>query len=78
MDDSLTLEKLQDTFVALKSQPGASSSLPVLSHAASTVTWTFCGCQNHSEAECYSKRDASAKAKEKATQHMQFLLNSAQ
>ena len=41
LDDSLTLEKLQDTFVALENQPGASSSLPVLSHAASTVTCTF-------------------------------------
>ena len=61
LDDSLTLEKLQDTFVAIENQPGASSSLPVLSHAASTVTCTFCGRQNHSEAECYSNATPAQK-----------------
>ncbi|KZT64832.1 hypothetical protein DAEQUDRAFT_647400, partial [Daedalea quercina L-15889] len=54
LDDSLTLEKLQETFVA------------------STVACSFCGHSGHSEEQCFSKRDASAKAKEKAAQRSQY------
>ncbi|KAL7278120.1 hypothetical protein ACG7TL_008091 [Trametes sanguinea] len=72
LDDSLTLEKLQDTFVALENQPGAPSSTPALSHAASTLSCTFCGRSGHSEDQCFAKRDASTKAKEKAAQRTQY------
>ncbi|KAI0349632.1 hypothetical protein OH77DRAFT_1440329 [Trametes cingulata] len=68
LDDSLTLNKLQDTFVALENQPGAPSSTPALSHAASTLSCTFCGRSGHFEDQCFAKRDASTKAKEKAAQ----------
>ncbi|KAI0349852.1 hypothetical protein OH77DRAFT_1414123, partial [Trametes cingulata] len=72
LDDSLTLDKLQDTFVALENQPGAPSSTPALSHAASTLSCTFCGRSGHSEDQCFAKRDASTKAKEKAAQRTQY------
>ncbi|KAL7280846.1 LOW QUALITY PROTEIN: hypothetical protein ACG7TL_005790 [Trametes sanguinea] len=72
LDDSLTLEKLQDTFVVLENQPGAPSSPPALSHAASTLSCTFCGRSGHSEDQCFAKRDASTKAKEKAAQRTQY------
>ncbi|KAL7285881.1 hypothetical protein ACG7TL_000992 [Trametes sanguinea] len=72
LDDSLTLEKLQDTFVALENQPGAPSSTPALSHAVSTLSCTFCGRSGHSEDQCFAKCDASTKAKEKAAQRTQY------
>ncbi|RPD54382.1 hypothetical protein L227DRAFT_580521, partial [Lentinus tigrinus ALCF2SS1-6] len=72
LDDALTLEKLQDTFVALENQPGASSSTPVLSHAASTLSCTFCGRSGHSEDQCFARRDASTRAKEKAAQRTNY------
>ena len=72
LDDSLTLEKLQETFIALENQPGASSAVPVLSQVASTLSCDFCGRSGHSEDQCFSKRDASAKAKERASQRAQF------
>ena len=72
LDDSLTLEKLQDTFVALENQPGASSSTPVLSHAASTLSCMFCGRSGHAEDQCFAKCDASTKAKQKAAQRTQY------
>ncbi|CDO76911.1 hypothetical protein BN946_scf184594.g18, partial [Trametes cinnabarina] len=72
LDDSLTLEKLQDTFVALENQPGAPSSTPALSHAASTLSCMFCGRSGHSEDQCFAKRDASTKVKEKAAQRTQY------
>ncbi|KAI0324361.1 hypothetical protein GY45DRAFT_1395194 [Cubamyces sp. BRFM 1775] len=49
LDDSLTLEKLQDTCVALENQPGVPSLTLSLSHAASTLSCTFCGCSGHPE-----------------------------
>ena len=72
LDDSLTLEKLQDTFVALENQPGAPSSTPALSNAASTLSCTFCGRSGHSEDQCFARRDASTRAKEKAAQRTQY------
>ena len=72
LDDSLTLEKLQETFVALENQPGASSTIPVLSQVASAILCGFCGRSGHSEEQCFSKRDASVKAKEKAAQRLQY------
>ena len=72
LDDSLTLEKLQDTFVALENQPGAPSSTPALSNAASTLSCTFCGRSGHSEDQCFARRDASTRAKEKAAQCTQY------
>ncbi|PIL36549.1 hypothetical protein GSI_00238 [Ganoderma sinense ZZ0214-1] len=78
LDDSLTLDKLQDMFVALENQPGASSSTPALSNVALKLSCTFCGRPNHSEDQCFSKCDASAKAKERATQHMQQHPNKSQ
>ncbi|EPS96432.1 hypothetical protein FOMPIDRAFT_1025368 [Fomitopsis schrenkii] len=63
LDDSLTLEKLQETFIALENQPGASPAIPILSQVASAILCGFCG-------QCFSKRDASAK--ERASQHTQF------
>ncbi|CDO77458.1 hypothetical protein BN946_scf184864.g5 [Trametes cinnabarina] len=72
LDDSPTLEKLQDTFVELENQPGAPSSTPALSHAASTLSCMFCGRSGHSEDQCFAKRDASTKAKEKAAQRTQY------
>ena len=71
LDDSLTFDKLQETFIALENQPGASLSTPVLSNIASKVSCTFYGRPNHSEDQCFSKRDASTRVKEKATQCMQ-------
>ena len=64
LDDSLSLDKLQDIFVSLENQPGAPPSTPALSHAASSLSCAFCGRPNYSEDQCYAKRDASAKAKE--------------
>ena len=78
LDDSLTLDKLQDIFIALENQPGAPSSISALSNAASTLPCTFCGRSNHSEDQCFSKGDASAKAKERASQRMQHRSNRAQ
>ncbi|KAI0687313.1 hypothetical protein C8Q76DRAFT_635615, partial [Earliella scabrosa] len=75
LNDSLTLEKLQDTFVVLENQLSASLSLLVLSHATSAVTCTFCSHQNHSEAECYSNHNTSTKAKEKATRRISSRVN---
>ncbi|EPT04891.1 hypothetical protein FOMPIDRAFT_1021673 [Fomitopsis schrenkii] len=72
LDDSLTLEKLQETFIALENQPGASPVIPILSQVASAVLCGFCGRSGHSEDQCFSKRDASAKAKERASQRAQF------
>ncbi|TFY69701.1 hypothetical protein EVJ58_g261 [Rhodofomes roseus] len=59
LDDTLTLEKLQDTFVALKNQPGVLLTIPVLSQIAAAV---ICGRSGHSEEQCFSKRNASIKA----------------
>ena len=70
LDDSLTLDKLQDIFVVLENQPGTSLSTPVLSNVTSKVSCTFCGRSNHSQDQCFSKCDASTKAKEKASQCM--------
>ena len=72
LDDSLTLEKLQDTFVALENQPGAFSTTPVLSQVAAAIICAFCGRSGHSEEQCFTKRDASVKAKERASQRTQF------
>ena len=67
LDGSLTLEKLQEAFVVLENQPGASSAIPILSQVATTVLCGFCGRSGHSEDQCFSKRDASAKVKERAS-----------
>ncbi|EPS93777.1 hypothetical protein FOMPIDRAFT_1026426, partial [Fomitopsis schrenkii] len=72
LDDSLTLEKLQETFIALENQPGASPAIPILSQVASAILCGFCSRSGHSEDQCFSKRDASAKAKERASQRTQF------
>ncbi|EPS99842.1 hypothetical protein FOMPIDRAFT_1024009 [Fomitopsis schrenkii] len=72
LDESLTLEKLQETFIALENQPGASPAIPILSQVASAILCGFCGRSGHSEDQCFSKRDASAKAKERASQRTQF------
>ncbi|TFY64068.1 hypothetical protein EVJ58_g2865 [Rhodofomes roseus] len=74
LDNALTLEKLQDTFVALENQPGALSTIPVLSQVAAAIICAFCGRSGHSEEQCFSKRDASVKAKGRASQRTQFLL----
>ncbi|RDX40438.1 hypothetical protein OH76DRAFT_1303572, partial [Lentinus brumalis] len=42
------------------------------SHAASTLSCAFFGRSGHSEDQCFSKRDASARAKEKAAQRTQY------
>ncbi|TFY56793.1 hypothetical protein EVJ58_g7422 [Rhodofomes roseus] len=55
LDDTLTLEKPQDT-VALENQPGALSTIPVLSKVAATIICTFCGRSGQSSA--FSKCDA--------------------
>ena len=51
LDDSLTLEKLQDTFVALENQPGAFSTTPVLSQVAAAIICAFCGRRPRSPLE---------------------------
>lgn len=72
LDNSLSLSKLQETFITLENQPGASSTIPVLSQVASTLSCIFCGHSGHSEDQCFAKRDASARAKEKAIQRTQY------
>ena len=68
LDDSLTLEKLQEAFVALENQPGASSAIPILSQVTTTLLCGFCCRSGHSEDQCFFKQDASAKVKERASQ----------
>lgn len=67
LDDSLTLSKLQETFVTLENQPAFAQDAPVLAQRAESSPSTlcaFCDKPGHSEVQCFAKRNAMAKAKE--------------
>lgn len=72
LDYSLTLEKLQETFIARENQPGVSSTIPILSQVASAVLCGFCSHSGHAEEQCFSKGNASTKVKERAAQWTEF------
>ncbi|EJF55328.1 hypothetical protein DICSQDRAFT_17627, partial [Dichomitus squalens LYAD-421 SS1] len=45
------------------------------SNAATSLSCTFCSRSGHSEDQCYAKRDAGVKAKERAAQRSQYRSN---